>query len=68
MITDSILAIVAGSDTTAIVMCNILYFLLSTPSVFKRLQVEIDMVFPRGEGDALDGTRLADCAVLNAVM
>ena len=68
MITDSILAMVAGSDTTAIVMCNILFYILSAPPVYKRLQTEIDGAFPQGEGDALDGTRLAECVVLNAVM
>ena len=68
MITDTILAMVAGSDTTATVMSNILYYLISTPSVYKRLQEEIDRVFPRGEGDALDSTRLAECQLLNAVM
>ncbi|KAJ6526246.1 cytochrome P450 [Mycena vulgaris] len=50
MITNAILAIVAGADTTATVLSNALFYLLSHPESYKRLQAEVDENFPRGHG------------------
>ena len=58
------LAIVAGSDTVSNAITNVLYFLMTNPTAYKRLQAEID-----GLGD-----NLMDCATqarlpyLNAVL
>jgi cytochrome P450 len=46
------LAIVAGSETTASVIKNVLYFLMTNPTAYKRLRTEID-----GLGD-----NIVDCA------
>ena len=35
---NAILAIIAGSDTTASALCNVMYYLLRYPSYFKRLR------------------------------
>ena len=55
---------VAGSDTTSSAIANILYFLISHPDAYKRLQAEVD-----GLGDKLTdcGTQ-AQLPYLNAVM
>ena len=58
------LAMVAGSDTTSTAAANILYFLMSHPAAYKRLQAEID-----GLGDKLtDCSAQAQLPYLNAVM
>ena len=58
------LAMIAGSDTTATANANILYFLMSHPTAYKRLQAEID-----GLGDKITDCRTqAQLPYLNAVM
>ena len=55
---------VAGSDTTSTAAANILYFLMSHPAAYKRLQAEVD-----GLGDKLtDCSAQAQLPYLNAVM
>lgn len=55
---------IAGSDTTSSAAANILYFLISHPATYKRLQAEVD-----GLGDKLtDCTAQAQLPYLNAVM
>ena len=55
---------IAGSDTTSTANANILYFLMSHPTTYKRLQAEID-----GMGDKLtDCSAQAQLPYLNAVM
>ncbi|KAG5638947.1 hypothetical protein H0H81_008447 [Sphagnurus paluster] len=49
VIADSALAMIAGSDTTATGLSNLFYFLMSHPHCLKRLQAEIDDVFPKDE-------------------
>lgn len=39
----------AGSDTTAIAMRAVLYFLMKTPTAYRRLQEEIDNAVAKGE-------------------
>ncbi|EJD01469.1 cytochrome P450 [Fomitiporia mediterranea MF3/22] len=65
---DGILAIVAGSDTTATVLGGLFYNLLVHPEDFQRLQNEVDQVFPPGEGDPTDMSKLNDMEYLNAVI
>ena len=55
---------IAGSDTTSTANANIVYFLMSHPTTYKRLQAEID-----GLGDKLtDCGAQAQLPYLNAVM
>ncbi|KAG7091750.1 hypothetical protein E1B28_008151 [Marasmius oreades] len=53
---DSALAIVAGSDTTASAMTCLFWFLLANPECYKRLQREVDEVYPPDE-DAMDTSK-----------
>ncbi|KAL0574519.1 hypothetical protein V5O48_007434 [Marasmius crinis-equi] len=62
---DSALAIVAGSDTTATVMTCFFWFLLANPECYKRLQKEVDEVYP-AEENALDTTRHGKMKYLGA--
>ncbi|KAL5522514.1 hypothetical protein ACEPAG_8530 [Sanghuangporus baumii] len=68
IISDSGLAIIAGSDTTSTTLSGLFYYLLSNPLEYKRLQHEIDTAFPPGEGDPFDTTKLAEMPFLNAVI
>ncbi|KAF8802471.1 cytochrome P450 [Phlegmacium glaucopus] len=64
VISDAALAVLAGSDTTSSAITNIFYFLISNPTVYKRLQAEID-----GLGDSLtDCTAQSQLPYLNAVI
>ncbi|KDR72623.1 hypothetical protein GALMADRAFT_757265 [Galerina marginata CBS 339.88] len=45
IISNVLLAIVAGSDTTASVLSNVVYLLISHPDDYKKLQVELDGAF-----------------------
>ncbi|EKM57284.1 uncharacterized protein PHACADRAFT_254974 [Phanerochaete carnosa HHB-10118-sp] len=65
IIADGILALVAGSDTTATVLSHLCYFMLRHPECAERLHKEIDATFPPGE-DPLDFSRHADMPYLNA--
>ncbi|KAH9481263.1 Cytochrome P450 67 [Psilocybe cubensis] len=67
---DAFLAIVAGSDTTATVLSNIFFYILSDKMIFERLREEVDHNFPRKEGTAPsdDSTKLANMPYLNAVI
>ena len=67
VITDSGLVIVAGSDTTSTVLSSLFWFIMTNPTVYRRLQDEIDSVFPPGE-NALDITKHIHMDYLNAVM
>ena len=67
VISDSALAIIAGSDTTASTLGNIVYCLLANRDAYKRLQAEVDACYPAGE-DSLDPRHLPKMAYLDAVM
>jgi hypothetical protein len=69
MISDSSLAVIAGSDTTATIVANIFFNLLSDPSVYARLREEVDKYFPlEAEYNIVDSAKLAEMSYLNAVM
>ncbi|KAJ7255067.1 cytochrome P450 [Mycena haematopus] len=68
MVSNSLLAIVAGSDTSSTVMANTFFFLLSHPESYKRLQSELDESFPRGDKEPTDAAVLASLPYLNAVI
>jgi cytochrome P450 len=65
VLSDSALAIVAGSDTTATVLSNLFCFLLANPSTYTCLQAEVDILSTE---DLHDHVRLAQMPYLNAVM
>lgn len=67
MYSDGLLAVVAGSDTTATAISALVYFLLRDPVAFKRLRAEIDHYFPRDE-EPVNFTRMAGMPYLNACM
>jgi cytochrome P450 len=68
VLSDSGLAIVAGSDTTATVLAHLFWHIMSEPEIYSRLQKEVDEAFPRSEGDPFDAAKLADMSFLDAVM
>ena len=67
VISDGVLAIIAGSDTTATTLSNVFYSLLSHPEAYQRLQEEVDRYYPPGE-DALTPNQHASMPYLDAVM
>jgi hypothetical protein len=67
VMSDSGLAIIAGSDTTANAISNILYSLLTHPETYERLQAEIDQYYPPDE-DSLNTTHHPTMVYLDAVM
>ncbi|PSS01016.1 hypothetical protein PHLCEN_2v4082 [Hermanssonia centrifuga] len=67
VISDGVLAFVAGSDTTASVLSNIFWCLLRHPDVYKRLQAEVDAFYPPGE-NSLDAKHIKDMYYLEAVI
>ncbi|KAK7056360.1 hypothetical protein VNI00_002914 [Paramarasmius palmivorus] len=70
IVSNAVLAIIAGSDTTASVLSNIVYYLLSSPLYLERLREEIDQSFPSiyDGSTSLDAARLAELPWLNAVI
>ncbi|RDB26248.1 hypothetical protein Hypma_006424 [Hypsizygus marmoreus] len=64
VVSDGGLAIIAGSDTTSTAITNLVYYLLSNPTAYKRLQAEIDEY---GE-DALDYAKQAHMPYLNGAL
>jgi len=62
---DTMVVIIAGSDTTSSSMSNVFYHLLAHPSVLKRLQAEVDGAFQRDE-EIKDQMKLAGMPYLNA--
>ena len=62
-----VLAIIAGADTTASAMSSLLYFLLADEQCMRRVQDEVDRVYPEGE-DPLDSSKHGELKYLNACM
>ncbi|KAJ6475695.1 cytochrome P450 [Mycena vitilis] len=62
-----VVAIIAGSDTTATVLSNAFFFLLSHPESYMRLQGEVDKAFPSSK-EATDPALLSRLPYLNAVI
>ncbi|KAJ7108572.1 cytochrome P450 [Mycena epipterygia] len=69
-VADSFLAVIAGSDTSAIVLSCLFFHILSDRTIFDRLRNETDEAFPRnGDQSPADNTsRLAGMPLLNAVI
>ncbi|KAJ7227446.1 cytochrome P450 [Mycena pura] len=68
VVSNSVLAIIAGSDTSATVLANTFFFLLSHPESYKRLQSELDEAFPRRVREPTDAALLSSLPYLNAVI
>jgi cytochrome P450 len=68
IVSNSLLAIIAGSDTTASVLSNVIYYLLVNPTYYMRLREELDATFPPTEESPLDAEILPSLSMLNAVM
>ncbi|KAJ7806101.1 cytochrome P450 [Mycena olivaceomarginata] len=68
VVANSVLAIIAGSDTSATALANTFFFLLSHPESYKRLQLEIDEAFPHGVKEPTNAALLPSLPYLNAVM
>ncbi|KAL5476717.1 hypothetical protein ACEPAI_2903 [Sanghuangporus weigelae] len=68
IVSDGLLAITAGSDTTSTTLSGLFYHLLSNPLEYKHLQRELDAAFPPGGGDPFDSTKLSELPFLNAVI
>ncbi|GJE85092.1 cytochrome P450 [Phanerochaete sordida] len=67
VISDSGVAIIAGSDTTSITLTNLVYCIIAHPQVYERLQAEIDKFCPT-EQDAFDPKHLGEMRYLGAVI
>ncbi|EKM57316.1 uncharacterized protein PHACADRAFT_208410 [Phanerochaete carnosa HHB-10118-sp] len=65
IIADGLIALVAGSDSSAAVLSHFCYFMLRHPECAEQLHKEIDATFPPGE-DPLNFSRHADMPYLNA--
>ncbi|KIJ62772.1 hypothetical protein HYDPIDRAFT_41487 [Hydnomerulius pinastri MD-312] len=64
---DGVLAIVAGSDTTATTLSSLFWALMENPATYRRLQAEVDHYYPPGE-DALSTAHHSQMNYLNAVV
>ncbi|PSR70858.1 hypothetical protein PHLCEN_2v13299 [Hermanssonia centrifuga] len=67
VISDGLIALIAGSDTTATTLSNVFYCLLTHPETYKRLQDEVDKYYPLGE-DALNPEHHVHMTYLDAVI
>ena len=67
VISDGLLAMIAGSDTTSTILSDLFWLVIRHPDVYRRLQAEVDKFYPPGE-DSLDGKYINDMPYLEAVM
>ncbi|KAK7683454.1 hypothetical protein QCA50_013287 [Cerrena zonata] len=67
LLSDGLLAIVAGSDTTASVLSNAFYFLIRNHEALINLMEEIDRFYPAGE-DPTDSRHYSQMNYLDAVI
>ncbi|KAJ7478690.1 cytochrome P450 [Mycena galericulata] len=70
IVSNAVTIIVAGADTTASVLTNMFFYLLSNPKVYRRLQAEVDDTFTRDHGsrEPNDAALLTNMPYLNSVM
>ncbi|KAJ7172021.1 cytochrome P450 [Mycena filopes] len=67
VVADGVLSIIAGSDTTAIALSSFVWFILSNPDAYRRVQAEVDAVYADGES-MLDVSRHGDLRFLTACL
>lgn len=68
LVSNVVLAIVAGSDTTSTVLAGIMYNLIRYPDYFKRLRKEFDEAFPPSERAVIEPDKLGSLELLNAIV
>jgi cytochrome P450 len=70
VISDGCLAMIAGSDTTAMGIASLFYLLLSSPDKLEKLKEEVDRVYPRDEDEkeVLNSSRHGKLIYLNACL
>ncbi|KAI0344473.1 cytochrome P450 [Trametopsis cervina] len=67
VVSEGVIAVIAGSDTTSSALSNAFWSLLRHPECYKRLQAEVDHYYPPGE-DALNPQHHAKMVYLDAVL
>ena len=67
LLSDGVLAIIAGSDTTASVLSNAFYLLMRNPQVMQKIKDEIDRYYPANE-DPTDSCHYPAMEYVDAVM
>ncbi|KAJ7024287.1 cytochrome P450 [Mycena alexandri] len=67
VVADGVLSIIAGSDTTAIALSSFVWFILSNPEAYRRVQAEVDSVYPDGES-LLDISKHSELRFLTACL
>ncbi|KAJ7481150.1 cytochrome P450 [Mycena galericulata] len=67
VVADGVLSIVAGSDTTSSALSSFVWFILSNPDVYRRVQAEVDVVYQTGD-TLLDSSRHAELKFLTACL
>ena len=65
---NSLLAIVAGSDTSSSVLSHIIYYLICNPEYQQRLRHELDESLAILAGEPIKSNLLATLPFLNAVV
>lgn len=76
IVSNAVLTIIAGSDTTASVLSNTVYYLLKNPDVLRKLRKELEEAFGEENGahnhnwmaSGLDAETLAALEYLSAVL
>ncbi|TFK36467.1 cytochrome P450 [Crucibulum laeve] len=69
ILSNAVLAVIAGSDTTSSVLSNGIYYLISHPDYYTRLQKEVDYALgPVRELAPIDLGKLSNLELLNAVI
>lgn len=68
IVSNAVLAIIAGSDTTSSTLSGIVYYLLQYPDYSRRLRKELDSAFPPSEHATIQLEKLANLELLNGVM
>jgi len=64
---EAVIAMSAGSDNTSSSITLAMYFLLTQPEIYKKLQMELDTVFQH-DTISFDNTKLTSILLLNAVV
>ncbi|KAJ7161485.1 cytochrome P450, partial [Mycena crocata] len=67
VVADGVLSIIAGSDTTAIALSSLVWFLLSHPEIYRRVQAEVDSVYSDGDS-LLDASKHPELEFLTACL
>jgi len=69
VVSDGALTVVAGADTSAMVLVNTFYLLITHPVEYARLRADVDANFPAGDEEgAFDFMKLSKMPFLNAVI